>query len=138
MSWNRLAGIAGIGNVALAFVEFFGPGFPAIGARAATLDGYFVDHRHWMLAAVVVQGAGNALWLVFLGGLTARVLRTGALGAGLTTLGRWTAQRRRLARRSRAIAALAYGVAGGGDPHLVRAFFVYAGMTWCSRTSCSP
>ena len=129
MSWNRTAGVAGIANVALAFVEFFGPGFPTIGASAATLDSYFADHRQWMLAAVVVQGLGNALWLVFLGGLSARVLRTGALGAGLTTLAGGLLNVAISLAGLAAIAGLAFGVAGDGDPHLVRGLFVYAGMT---------
>ena len=69
MRWNRLAAAAGITYVVLAFAEFFGPSFPKTGDSARALDAYFVDHRTWSLAAVVLQEVSNAAWVVFLCGL---------------------------------------------------------------------
>ncbi len=111
MRWNRLAAAAGIGYVLLAFVEFFGPSFPQTSDPARLLDSYFVAHRTWSLAAVVLQGIGNAVWLVFLCGLAllirrARLDRRGLdraawRGAQRSHLAHWAGQHRRACLRGR-------------------------------------
>jgi len=129
MSWNRLAGAAGIGFVLLAFVEFFGPGFPRTGDRAGVLDAYFVDHRSWTLVTVVVQGIGNAMWLVFLCGLAQLLRRSGSDSAALVAVVGGALNVAISLTGLASIAAISFGVAGGGDPGSTRAFFVFAAMT---------
>ena len=97
MRWNRLAASAGIGYVLLAFVEFFGPSFPQTSDPARLLDSYFVSHRTWTLTTVVVQGIGNAVWLVFLCGLALLIRRAGSTAAGPVALVGGRAQRSHLA-----------------------------------------
>jgi hypothetical protein len=129
MRWNRLAATAGFAYVLLAFTEFAGPSFPHTDDSARTLDDYFVLHHSWSLAAVVVEGLGNSLWIVFLCALAlflrrvgsevcaAVALTAGALNVAISLTG--------LA----AIAALAFRVAGGGAPAVTKAFFEFASMT---------
>jgi hypothetical protein len=129
MRWNRLAALAGIAYVLLAAVEFFGPGFPQTNDSARGLDAYFVDHRTWSLAAVVVQGAGNAIWIVFLCGLSLLLLRrANAASAAVAMVGGALNVAVSLAGLA-AIAAVAFRVAGSGDPSVTRAFFEFAAAT---------
>jgi hypothetical protein len=129
MRWNRLAALAGISYVLLAAVEFFGPGFPQTNDSAGALDNSFVDHRTWSLAAVVVQGLGNAVWIVFLCGLSLLLLRRASpASAAVAMVGGALNVAVSLAGLS-AIAAIAFRVAGSGDPGVTRAFFEFAAAT---------
>jgi hypothetical protein len=129
MRWNRVTGCAGIATVLLAFLEVFGPSFPSTGDSAAAIDAHFVSHRTWMLSAVAVQGIGDVLWLVFLGGLgtviwargSAASAATAVLGGALNTAISLTG----LA----GIATTAYIVAGGGNPELAKTLFTMSAMT---------
>lgn len=129
MRWNRLAAAAGIAYVLLAFVEFFGPGFPQTGDPARVLDAYFVAHRHWTLAAVVVQGLGNAIWVVFLCGLALHVRRAGSTAAATVALVGGALNVAISLTGLASIAALAFRIAGSGDPSVTKAFFEFAAMT---------
>jgi hypothetical protein len=129
MRWNTLAALAGIAYVLLAAVEFFGPSFPQTGEGARALDVYFVDHRSWSLAAVVVQGAGNALWIVLLCGLSLLLYkRRGAASASVALVSGALNVAVSLAGLA-AIAAIAFRIAGSGDPGVTRAFFEFAAAT---------
>src|ERR1700680_2413799 len=86
MRWNRLPAAAGIAFVLLAFVEFFGPSFPQTGDPARVLDADFIAQRPCALGAGVVQGLGNALWIVFLCGLALLVRRAGSAAAAAVML----------------------------------------------------
>jgi hypothetical protein len=129
MRWNRLAAAAGIGYVLLAFVEFFGPSFPRTSDAAPLLDSYFVSHRAWTLAAVVVQGIGNSVWLVFLCGLALLIRRAGSTAASSVALVGGAMNVAISLTGLAGIAALAFRIAGSGDPNLTRAFFEFAAMT---------
>jgi hypothetical protein len=129
MTWNRLAAVAGIGYVLLAFVEFFGPSFPQTNDPARVLDSYFVSHRAWSLTAVVVEGIGNAIWLVFLCGLALLIFRTGAFAAGSIALVGGAMNVAISLTGLAGIAALAFRIAGSGDPNLTKAFFEFSAMT---------
>jgi hypothetical protein len=129
MRWNRLAALAGIAYVLLAAVEFFGPSFPQTNDSAGALDAYFVDHRTWSLAAVVVQGVGNAVWIIFLCGLSLLLLRSaGAASAALAMVGGALNVAVSLTGLA-AIGAVAFRIAGSGDPGVTRAFFEFAAAT---------
>ncbi len=129
MTWNRLAAAAGIGYVLLAFVEFFGPSFPQTSDTARVLDSYFVAHRTWSLTAVVVQGIGNAVWLVFLCGLALLIRRAGSTAASSVALVGGALNVAISLTGLASIAALAFQLAGSGDPNLTKAFFEFAAMT---------
>jgi len=129
MRWNRLAAVAGIATVLLAFVELFGPTFPQTGDPARVLDTYFVAHRSWSLAAVALQGFGDAVWLVFLCGLGQLIRDAGSAAAATVTVVGGALNVAISLTGLATIAALAYGVAGSGDPTLTRALFVLAAMT---------
>jgi hypothetical protein len=129
MRWNRPAGAAGITYVALAFVEFFGPEFPKTGASPALVDAHFVAHRSWYLAAVVVQGVGNAMWVAFLCGLVLLIHRAGSTAAASVALTGGALNVAISLTGLAAIAAIAFRIAGGGDPSLTMAFFEFAAMT---------
>ena len=129
MRWNRLAAAAGIAYVLLAFVEFFGPSFPKTNDSAAVLDAYFVAHRSWSLAAVVVQGLGNAIWVVFLCGLALLVRRAGSAAAASVALVGGALNVAISLTGLASIAALSFRIAGSGDPALSMAFFELAAMT---------
>jgi hypothetical protein len=128
MRWNRLAAAAGIAYVLLAFVEFFGPSFPGTNDSAAALDAYFVAHRSWSLAAVAVEGLGNAIWVVFLCGLALLVRRGSAAAASVALVGGALNVAISLTGLA-SIAALSFRIAGSGDPALSMAFFELAAMT---------
>ncbi len=129
MRWNRLAAAAGIAYVLLAFVEFFGPSFPQTTDSAAVLDAYFVAHRSWSLAAVVVQGVGNTIWVVFLCGLALLVRRAGSAGGATVALVGGGLNLAISLTGLASIAALSFRIAGSGDPALSMAFFELAAMT---------
>jgi hypothetical protein len=129
MRWNRLAAVAGIAYVALAFVEFFGPGFPKTGTPATLLDAHFVAHRSWYLAAVVVQAVGNALWIAFLCGLVLLIRRAGSIAAASVALIGGALNVAISLTGLAAVAAIAFRIAGSGDPTLTKAFFEFAAMT---------
>ena len=129
MRWNRLAAAAGLAYVLLAFVEFFGPSFPQTNDSGAVLDAYFVAHRSWSLAAVVVQGVGNAIWVVFLCGLALLVRRAGSTAAASVTLVGGSLNVAISLTGLASIAALSFRIAGSGDPALSMAFFEVAAMT---------
>ncbi len=129
MRWNRLAAAAGISYVLLAFVEFFGPSFPQTSDAARLLDSYFVSHRSWTLTAVIIQGIGNAVWLVFLCGLALLIRRVGSTAAASVALVGGALNVAISLTGLASIAALAFGIAGGGDPTLTKAFFELAAMT---------
>jgi hypothetical protein len=129
MRWNRLAAVAGIGYVLLAFVEFFGPTFPKTSDAAAVLDAHFVAHHSWYLAAVVVQGVGNAVWIVFLCGLVLFIRRAGSVAAAPVALMGGALNVAISLTGLAAIAAIAFRIAGSGDAMLTKAFFEFAAMT---------
>jgi hypothetical protein len=129
MRWNRLAAVSGIGYVLLAFVEFFGPGFPKTSDAARVLDTYFVAHRSWTLATVVVQGIGNAVWIVFLCGLALLIRRAGSTAAASVALAGGALNVAISLTGLAGIAAVGFEVAGSGDPNLAKAFFEFATMT---------
>ncbi|HZT15729.1 MAG TPA: hypothetical protein VFA19_07240 [Gaiellaceae bacterium] len=129
MRWNRLAAAAGIAYVALAFVEFFGPGFPTTSDSARFLDAQFTAHRSWYLVAVAVQGVGNSLWIVFLCGLVLLVRRVGATAAALVALAGGMLNVAISLTGLAAIGAIAFWIAGSGDPMLTKAFFEFAPLT---------
>jgi hypothetical protein len=129
MRWNRLAAAAGIGYVLLAFVEFFGPTFPKTSDPAAVLDAHFVTHHSWYLAAVVVQGFGNAIWIVFLCGLVLLLRRAGSTAAAPVALVGGALNVAISLTGLAAIAAIAFRIAGSGTPTLTKAFFEFAAMT---------
>ena len=129
MRWNRLAAAAGIAYVLLAFVEFFGPSFPQTDDSAGALDAFFVAHRSWSLAAVVLQGVGNAIWVVFLCGLALLVRRAGSTAAASVTLVGGSLNVAISLTGLASIAALSFRIAGSGDPALTLAFFQLAAMT---------
>lgn len=129
MRWNRLAAAAGIAYVLLAFVEFFGPSFPQTNDSAGVLDAYFVAHRSWSLAAVVVQGLGNAIWIVFLCGLALLVRRAGSAAAASVTLVGGALNIAISLTGLASIAALSFRIAGSGEPGATMAFFELAAMT---------
>jgi hypothetical protein len=129
MRWNRLAAAAGIAYVLLAFVEFFGPSFPQTTDSAAVLDAYFIAHRSWSLAAVVVQGLGNAVWIVFLCGLALLVRRAGSAAAASVALVGGALNVAISLTGLASIAELSFRIAGSGDPALSMAFFEVAAMT---------
>ena len=129
MRWNRVAAAGGIAYVVLAFVEFLGPSFPQTSDPAALIDAHFVAHHSWYLGAVVVQGVGNALWLVFLAGLALLVRRAGAAAAAsVAVLGGALNVAISLTGLA-SIAALAFRIAGSGDPGISKAFFELSAMT---------
>jgi hypothetical protein len=129
MHWNRLAALAGIAYVLLAAVEFFGPGFPQTSEGARALDTYFMDHRSWSLAAVVVQGAGNAIWVVFLCGIALLLHRRGATAPAVACVAGGALNVAVSLSGLAAVAALAFRVAGSGAPDVTLAFFEYAAAT---------
>ncbi len=129
MRWNRLAAAAGIAYVLLAFVEFFGPSFPKTNDSAAVLDAYFVAHRSWSLAAVVVQGLGNAIWVVFLCGLALLVRHAGSAAAASVALVGGALNVAISLTGLASIAAVSFRIAGSGDPALTMACFELAAMT---------
>jgi hypothetical protein len=129
MHLNRLPAAAGVGYVLLAFVEFFGPGFPSTSDPARVLDAYFVDHRSWSLAAVAVQGVGNSIWIVFLCGLALLLRRGGSASAASVALVGGALNVAISLTGLASIAALAFRIAGSGAPNLTRAFFELAAMT---------
>jgi hypothetical protein len=129
MRWNRLAAAAGISYVLLAFVEFFGPGFPQTSDPARVLDAYFVAHRSWSLVAVAVQGVANSIWIVFLCGLAMLLRRAGSMAAaGVALVGGALNVAISLTGLA-SIAAVAFRIAGGGTPDLTHAFFELSAMT---------
>jgi hypothetical protein len=129
MRWNRLAAAAGLATVLLAFVELFGPSFPQTGDTATAVDAYFTAHRSWSLAAVVVQGLGDALWLVFLCGLAGLIRAAGAAVAASAALVGGALNVAISLTGLATVAALAFGIAGSGEPTLTKAFFDLAAMT---------
>jgi hypothetical protein len=129
MRWNRLAAAAGIAYVLLAFVEFFGPSFPQTSESAPALDAYFARHRAWSLTAVVVQGFGNGVWVVFLCGLALIVRRAGSPTAASIALVGGALNVAISLTGLAGIAALSFRIAGSGDPNLTMAFFELAAMT---------
>jgi hypothetical protein len=129
MRWNRIAAAAGIAYVLLAFVEFAGPGFPGTSDSAAMVDAHFVTHRSWYLAAVVVQEIGNAAWLVFLCGLALLIRRAGSAAAATVAFTGGALNVAISLTGLASIAAIAFSIAGNGDPALTKAFFTLATMT---------
>lgn len=129
MRWNHLAAAAGIGSVLLAFVEFFGPGFPQTSDPARVLDAYFVDHRSWSLVAVVVQGVANSIWIIFLCGLALLLRRAGSAAAASVALVGGALNVAISLTGLASIAVLAFGVAGNGSPDITRAFFEMSAIT---------
>jgi hypothetical protein len=129
MRWNRLAAVAGITSVLIAFVEFFGPGFPQTGASARALDAYFVDHRSWTLATVAVQGLSNAIWLVFLCGLALLLRHAGSAPAATVALTGGALNVAISLAGLAGIAAVSFRIAGSGEPALSMAFFQLSAMT---------
>jgi hypothetical protein len=129
MRWNRLAAAAGIGYVLLAFVEFFGPTFPKTSDSAVLLDAHFVAHHSWYLTAVVVEGVGNAIWIVFLCGLVLLIRRTGSAASAQVALMGGALNVAISLTGLAAIAAIAFRIAGSGSPSLTKAFFEFAAMT---------
>jgi hypothetical protein len=129
MRWNRLAAAAGIGYVLLAFVEFFGPGFPRTSDPARVLDAYFVAHRSWSLVAVAVQGVANSIWIVFLCGLALLLRRAGSAAAASVALAGGALNVAISLAGLASIAAIAFSIAGSGAPGLTRAFFELSAMT---------
>jgi hypothetical protein len=129
MRSHHVAAAAGIATVLLAFVEFLGPAFPHTADTASTISTYFTVHRSWSLIAVVVQGLGNALWLVFLCGLVKVIRDNGSASAAIVGLVGGALNVAISLTGLAAIAALAYGVAGNGAPDVTKAFFDLATMT---------
>lgn len=129
MRWNRLAAAAGIAYVLLAFVEFFGPSFPRTNDAAGVLDAYFVAHRSWSLVAVVLQGLGNSIWVVFLCGLALLVRRAGSAAAASVALVGGALNVAISLTGLASIAAISFRIAGSGAPALTVAFFQLAAMT---------
>jgi hypothetical protein len=129
MRWNRLAAAAGIASVLLAFVEFFGPSFPQTNDAARVLDSYFVVHRSWSLVAVVLQGIGDAVWIVFLCGLARVLQRAGAASAAAVAVVGGALNVAISLAGLAGIAAVTFRIAGSGAPDLTRAFFEFAAMT---------
>jgi hypothetical protein len=129
MRWNRLAAAAGIAYVLLAFVEFFGPGFPQTSDAPRVLDTYFVAHRSWSLVAVAVQGVANSIWIIFLCGLALLLRRAGSAAAASVALVGGALNVAISLSGLASIAAIAFGVAGNGTPDITRAFFEMSAMT---------
>ena len=129
MRWNRIAAAAGIAYVLLAFVEFAGPVFPGTSDSAGMVDAHFVTHRSWYLATVVVQGIGNAAWLVFLCGLALLIRRAGSAAAATVAFTGGALNVAISLTGLASIAAIAFSIAGNGDPALTKAFFTLAAMT---------
>jgi hypothetical protein len=129
MLTNRVAAAAGIGSFMFAFLELLGPGFPGTGDPAPAIDSYFVDHRTWMLAAVAIQGLGNLIWTVFLCGFAGFVLKAGSPTAGLVGVVSGALNVAVSLTGLSCVAALAYGIAGTGDPQVSKAVFTMATMT---------
>jgi hypothetical protein len=129
MLTNRVAGAAGIGSFLFAFLELLGPGFPGTDDPARVIDSYFVDHRSWMLAAVGIQGLGNLIWTVFLCGFAGFVIRAGSSTGGLVGVVSGALNVAVSLTGLSCVAALAYGVAGTGDPQISKAVFTVAAMT---------
>lgn len=120
MRWNRIAAAAGIAYVLLAFVEFAGPVFPGTSDSASMADAHFVTHRSWYLATVVVQGIGNAAWLVFLCGLALLIRRAGSAAAATVSFTGGALNVAISLTGLASIAAIAYSIAGNGDPALTK------------------
>jgi hypothetical protein len=129
MRWNRLAATAGIAYVLLAFVEFFGPSFPQAGDSATTLDTYFLGHHSWALTAVIVEGLGNAIWIAFLCGFAQLLRRRRSQAAASVTLVGGALNVAISLTGLASIAAIAFQIAGSGDPTVTKAFFTLAAMT---------
>jgi hypothetical protein len=129
MRWNRLAAIAGITYFLLAFVEFFGPSFPHASDTANMLDSYFVMHRSWTLTTVIIEGLGNAIWIVFLCGIALLLRRAGSQAAAAVTLVGGALNVAISLTGLASIAAIAFQIAGSGDPTTTKAFFTLASMT---------
>jgi hypothetical protein len=129
MRWNRLAGAAGIAYVLLAFAEFAGPSFPHTSDTAGALDTYFIVHHFWTMTAVVLEGVSNAIWIIFLCGLAQLVYRVGSFAAASVTLAGGALNVAISLTGLASIAAIAFQIAGDGDPDLTKAFFVYASVT---------
>ena len=129
MRWNRIAAATGIAYVLLAVVEFAGPVFPGTSDSASMVDAHFVTHRSWYLAAVVVQGIGNAAWLVFLCGLALLIRGVGSAAAATIALAGGALNVAISLTGLASVAAIAFGIAGSGDPALTKAFFTLAAMT---------
>ena len=125
----RLAAAAGIAYVLLAFVEFFGPTFPHTSDPARILDSYFVTNRSWSLAAVIIQGLGNAIWIVFLCGLAQLIRQAGSTAAAAVALAGGALNVAISLTGLASIAAIAFRIAGSGDPSITSAFFQFAAMT---------
>ena len=128
-NWYRLAAAAGIAYFLLAFVEFFGPTFPHTSDPARVLDSYFVTNRSWSLAAVIIQGFGNAIWIIFLCGLALRIRQAGSTTAAAVALAGGALNVAISLTGLASIAAIAFRIAGSGDPSITSAFFQFAGMT---------
>lgn len=129
MRWNRLAATAGIAYVLLAFVEFFGPSFPHTSDTATVLNTYFAIHRSWTLTAVIIEGIGNAVWIVFLCGLALLLRRVGSAAAASVALVGGALNVAISLAGLATIAALAFQIAGTGNPAMTKAFFELATMT---------
>jgi hypothetical protein len=129
MRTYRVAAAAGVGSFLLALLELLGPGFPGSGDPAGDIDSYFVDHRSWMLSAVALQGVQNLVWTVFLCGFAWFVITSGSPTGGLVGVVSGALNVAVSLSGLSCIAALAYGVAGTGDPQMSKALFTIASMT---------
>jgi hypothetical protein len=129
MRSHRIAATAALICFLLAFVELLGPGFPTSNDSAASIDAYFVDHRLWMLTAVLVQGLGNVVWTLFVCLLGWTVARAGCAAAALVGVAGGVLNVAISLTGLSCIAALAYGIAGTGAPAVSKAFFSVASMT---------
>ncbi len=129
MSAYRTAAAAGLAFFLLAFAELLGPSFPLTSDSPSSIDSHFRDHRSWGLIAVMIQGCGNVLWVVFLCGLVALAIRSGALGAGLVVAAGGLLNVAISLAGLAGVAALAYGVAGHGNPQVTADVFTLSAMT---------
>jgi hypothetical protein len=115
--------------VLLAFIEFFGPSFPQTSATANVLDAYFTTHHTWSLTAVIIEGLGNAIWILFLCGFVQFLRRQGSREAASVALIGGALNVAISLTGLASIAALTCQIAGTGDPTVTKAFFTFAAMT---------
>jgi hypothetical protein len=122
-SFERWAPATGILFAVLIVAGFFGPMAPKAHDSAATTVGSFAGHRTGWLVRLYVESVGWALFLWFLGSVSAALRRAGELRLAVVALASGTAAVALIAVGYAVQAALAFDVAGVVDASTAKAIY---------------
>jgi hypothetical protein len=128
MTWNRIAGAAGLVSVLIAFVEVGGPSFPLTSDSASAIADSFTNHHGWVLLAVAVQGFAATLYLVFACGLGVALYAAEARFEAVTAVVAAAVSTALSLTGLAIIAALGYGVAANADAQTTKGLFMTASL----------